>query len=215
MPPSSQMRLTNREWQCVKEWLRGLGYTSDASNQYHWVHPHWNNKEIPAIPLQHIDDPMPCHTRGPTFDPANDVRDVVLSVRNGKGQFVSHETVQSGYGNLSDEERDEMINKILEPTIAPALEIGEDETIIPEHTRAGGAVVVKEHIRNKPGPRVKKPEGMSEQEFAERLADRNKRYKTAHTKETVELENPDDGRGRVKTVRITVPKGVKVLIDYE
>jgi len=77
-------------------------------------------------------------------------------------------------------------------------EIKADEIQIPEHTRADGSVTVKAHTRTAE-PKRKKKRG---------------RPKGSKTKKKT-FTNPDDGSGRVKTVRIRVPRGVKVMVEYE
>jgi len=177
LPPSQRDRLTNSEWAHVKKWLASLGYY--YNRRFFWIHPHYRNKEIPLIPLQFASDPMPDSMRGSRQD-----------------NLPTHLMP---------------LDETLEPVVAPETKMqlrpvqlaGPNEIVIPEHTRADGKTVVKEHIRKFP---VKNKLEPSIEEVIEEMAETDAEHS---------FINPDDGRGGVKTVRITVPRGVKVMIHYD
>jgi len=191
LPPSQQDRLTNSEWAHVKKWLASLGYT--YTRRFYWVHPHFHNKEVPLIPLQLANDPVPDMMRGPSYQPGLNIARVLDDMEN---DYIEPAVAPpSEFDHPSIEEVIEEMQK--ESSLGFPIEIA-------EHTREDGAVVVKAHVRGEPKKKRGRPKGSK---------DKKKRKSKKSKKQT--FTNPDDGSSRVKTVRIKVPRGVKVMVEYE
>ena len=126
------------EWALARLHLKSLGYRSTRESGWNWVHPHYY---LPAIALK----PM---TNGVTFNNGNPRKSNLTPIEKERGTGAPNAWGINGRNNPNPDPVEAREAKTVYNE-ERKLVAGEDESLIAEHTRAGGRVTVKEHIRKK------------------------------------------------------------------